>query len=104
MPASQADSFCEQPSSLLSGRQQMSKVDSSSGHSVSVTADGVGYTPGIRYHQFDLLGDVQAYYEGYLKKLDALKLSEGAPSGVSHPKLLGVLENDFWCWQVRERR
>ena len=35
-----------------------------------------GKTLGVRYHEFDAIGDVQQYYISYLAKLDALSLTE----------------------------
>ena len=31
--------------------------------------------PGVRYHQFDAIGEIQSYYARYLGKLDAVPLS-----------------------------
>lgn len=34
-----------------------------------------GAMPGLRYHQFDAIGEIQTYYERYLCKLDGIPLS-----------------------------
>ena len=39
--------------------------------SFKVTPSIDGVLPGVRYHQFDAIGEIQSYYERYLGKLDA---------------------------------